>query len=145
MISRRSATDAMLNRAYCGPFEHGDNCASLTRTMKVCSQNRKDLEAWRESTWGQAQEVQKLHVMPKACAELTAPHGSGSGGRRFGSRWSPSLILHREARNGEVMACSPVFVLCAFDTSAVGGRKDYSSRGDESPMNLALASIYPSA
>jgi rRNA pseudouridine-1189 N-methylase Emg1 (Nep1/Mra1 family) len=30
----------------CGHFEHGDKSASLTRTMKVCSQKREELEAW---------------------------------------------------------------------------------------------------
>jgi hypothetical protein len=44
--SRRSASDAMLRRAYCGHFEHGDKSASLTRTMKICSNNRDDLEGW---------------------------------------------------------------------------------------------------
>jgi hypothetical protein len=37
---------AMLHRARCGHFEHGDKSASLTRTMKVCSENRSELEAW---------------------------------------------------------------------------------------------------
>jgi hypothetical protein len=36
----------MLRRAYCGHFEHGDKSASLTRTMKICSNNRDDLEGW---------------------------------------------------------------------------------------------------
>jgi hypothetical protein len=44
---------AMLHRAHCGYFEHGDKSASLTRTMKVCSPNREDLEAWaREHVGG---------------------------------------------------------------------------------------------
>jgi hypothetical protein len=34
--------------------------------------------------------VQKLHVMPEACAEVTAPHGSGFGGRWLELRRSPS-------------------------------------------------------
>jgi hypothetical protein len=46
VVSRRSASDAMLHRTYCGHFEHGDKSASLTRTMKVCSQERVELEAW---------------------------------------------------------------------------------------------------
>ncbi|HSK84776.1 MAG TPA: hypothetical protein VK902_15460 [Rubrobacter sp.] len=46
MISRRSASHAMLHRTYCGHFEHGDKSASLTRTMKVCSQTKGELEAW---------------------------------------------------------------------------------------------------
>jgi hypothetical protein len=46
VISRRSASDAMLHRTYCGHFEHGDKSASLTRTMKVCSNNKGDLEGW---------------------------------------------------------------------------------------------------
>ena len=29
-----------------GQFEHGDKSANLTRTVKVGSQNREDLEAW---------------------------------------------------------------------------------------------------
>ena len=37
---------AMLHRAYCGHFDHGYMSASLTRTMKVCSSNKGDLEAW---------------------------------------------------------------------------------------------------
>lgn len=46
VISRRARNDAMLHRAYCGHFEHGDKSASLTRTMKVCSSDRQELEAW---------------------------------------------------------------------------------------------------
>jgi hypothetical protein len=46
VISRRSATDATLHRAYCGHFEHGDKSASLTRTMKVCSRDKGGLEGW---------------------------------------------------------------------------------------------------
>jgi hypothetical protein len=46
VISRRSAGDAMLHRTYCGHFEHGDKSASLTRMMKVCSNNKGDLEGW---------------------------------------------------------------------------------------------------
>jgi hypothetical protein len=45
MISRRSPSDAMLHRTYCGHFEHGDKSASLTRTMKVCSRSKCELEA----------------------------------------------------------------------------------------------------
>jgi hypothetical protein len=44
---------AMLHRAHCGHLEHADKCASLTRTMKVCSQKREELEAWaREHVGG---------------------------------------------------------------------------------------------
>lgn len=46
VISRRSRNDAMIHRAYCGHFEHGDKSASLTRTMKVCSPDRRELEGW---------------------------------------------------------------------------------------------------
>ena len=46
VISRRSPSDAMLHRTYCGHFEHGDKSASLTRTMKVCSRSRRELEDW---------------------------------------------------------------------------------------------------
>jgi hypothetical protein len=48
-----------------GHFEHEDKSDNLTRIMKVGSQNREDLEACaREHMGGQAQEVQKPHVMP---------------------------------------------------------------------------------
>jgi hypothetical protein len=46
VISRRSPADGMLHRADCGHFEHGDKSASLTRTMKVCSQDKAELEGW---------------------------------------------------------------------------------------------------
>lgn len=46
VISRRSPGDAMVHQAYCGHFKHGDKSASLTRTMKICSNNRDDLEGW---------------------------------------------------------------------------------------------------
>ncbi len=46
VISRRSPNDAMLHRAYCGHFEHGDKGASLTRTMKVCSRDKGEVEGW---------------------------------------------------------------------------------------------------
>jgi hypothetical protein len=52
VISRRSATDAMLHRAYCGHFEHGDKSASLTRTMKVCSLEKEELETWAREHLG---------------------------------------------------------------------------------------------
>jgi hypothetical protein len=41
-----------LRRAYCGHFEHGDKSASLTRTMKIFSQNREELEAWSREHMG---------------------------------------------------------------------------------------------
>lgn len=46
VISRRSPSDAMIHQAYCGHFKHGDKSASLTRTMKVCSNDKGDLEGW---------------------------------------------------------------------------------------------------
>ncbi len=46
VISRRSPSDAMLHRSYCGHFKHGDKSASLTRTMKVCSLDKRELEGW---------------------------------------------------------------------------------------------------
>ncbi len=46
VISRRSPGDGMLHLADCGHFEHGDKSASLTRTMKVCSRNKGQLESW---------------------------------------------------------------------------------------------------
>ena len=36
----------MLHRTFCGHFEHGDKSASLTRTMKVCSGSKRELEEW---------------------------------------------------------------------------------------------------
>ena len=36
----------MLHRTFCGHFEHGDKSASLTRTMKVCSESKSELEEW---------------------------------------------------------------------------------------------------
>jgi len=36
----------MLHRAYCGHFEHGDKSPSLACIMKVCSNNKGDLEGW---------------------------------------------------------------------------------------------------
>jgi hypothetical protein len=58
VISRRSPSDAMLHRAYCGHFEHGEKSASLTRTMKVCSQHKGELEAWAR---------ENLRASPKRC------------------------------------------------------------------------------
>ena len=46
VISRRSPGDAMIHQAYCGHFKFGDESASLTRTMKVCSTSRRELEGW---------------------------------------------------------------------------------------------------
>jgi hypothetical protein len=46
VIRCRSPGDGMLHRAGCGHFEHGDKAASLTHTMKVCSQNKTELEDW---------------------------------------------------------------------------------------------------
>ena len=53
VISRRSPADGMLHRADCGHFEHGDKTASLTRTMKVCSLNRAELEGWARESMSQ--------------------------------------------------------------------------------------------
>ncbi len=53
VISRRLPSNAMLHRADCGHFEHGDQSVSLMRTMKVCSQSKRELEAWaRENIRG---------------------------------------------------------------------------------------------
>jgi hypothetical protein len=46
VISRRSPSDAMIHQADCGHFEFGDESVSLTKTMKVCSASRCELEAW---------------------------------------------------------------------------------------------------
>jgi hypothetical protein len=46
VISRRSPSDAMIHQAGCGHFEFGDESVSLTKTMKVCSASRRELEAW---------------------------------------------------------------------------------------------------
>lgn len=46
VISRRSPSDAMIHQAGCGHFEHGDKSVSLTKTMKVCSASRREIEAW---------------------------------------------------------------------------------------------------
>jgi hypothetical protein len=51
VISRRSPSDAMIHQADCGHFEFGDESVSLTKTMKICSATRRELEAWaREHT-----------------------------------------------------------------------------------------------
>jgi hypothetical protein len=34
------------HRSCCGHFEHGDKSARLTRTMKVCSESKRELEEW---------------------------------------------------------------------------------------------------
>jgi hypothetical protein len=46
VISRRSPSDAMIHQAGCGHFEFGDESVSLTKTMKICSVSRRELEAW---------------------------------------------------------------------------------------------------
>ena len=46
MISRRSHSDAMIHQACYGHFKHRDKSASLTRIMKVCSNNNSGLEGW---------------------------------------------------------------------------------------------------
>ncbi len=52
VISRRSPSDGMLHQVDCGHFEHGDKSVSLTRTMKVCSRDRGDLESWARENMG---------------------------------------------------------------------------------------------
>jgi hypothetical protein len=54
VISRRSPSDAMIHQAYCGHFKHGDKSASLTRTMKVCSSSRRELDRWARENMGAA-------------------------------------------------------------------------------------------
>ncbi len=46
VVSRKSPNDAVIHHAYCGHFKHGDKSASLTRTMKVCSSSRRELDRW---------------------------------------------------------------------------------------------------
>ena len=46
VINRRSPSDAMIHQAGCGHFEFGDESVSLTKTMKICSVSRRELEAW---------------------------------------------------------------------------------------------------
>jgi hypothetical protein len=53
VISRRSPGDGMLHQADCGHFEHGDKGVSLTRTMKICSRNKGELEGWARENMSQ--------------------------------------------------------------------------------------------
>ena len=47
VINRRSPGDAMIHRASCGHLVFdSDEPVSLTRTMKVCSPDKAELEAW---------------------------------------------------------------------------------------------------
>jgi hypothetical protein len=52
VISRRSPSDAMIHQADCGHFEFGDESVSLTRTMKVCSASRRELDRWARENMG---------------------------------------------------------------------------------------------
>jgi hypothetical protein len=52
VISRRSPSDAMIHQADCGHFEFGDESVSLTRTMKVCSASRRELDQWARENMG---------------------------------------------------------------------------------------------
>lgn len=54
VVSRKSSNDATIHHAYCGHFKHGDKSASLTRTMKVCSASRRELDAWARENLGTA-------------------------------------------------------------------------------------------
>lgn len=54
VVSRKSSRDATIHHAYCGHFKHGDKSASLTRTMKVCSASRRELDAWARENLGTA-------------------------------------------------------------------------------------------
>ena len=45
-ISRRSKNDAMIHRGKCGHFKHSDKSASLTANPKICSTDKRELEAW---------------------------------------------------------------------------------------------------
>ena len=52
VINRRSPSDAMIHRASCFHLVFdSDEPVRLTRTMKVCSLDKRELEAWaRENT-----------------------------------------------------------------------------------------------
>ena len=52
VISRRSPSDAMIHQADCGHFEFGDESVSLTKTMKVCSASRRELDQWARENMG---------------------------------------------------------------------------------------------
>lgn len=58
VISRKSASEATIHHAYCGHFKHGNKSASLTRTMKVCSSSRRELDGWARENVG---------TLPKPC------------------------------------------------------------------------------
>ena len=102
VISRRSATDAILHRAYRSHFEHGDKSTNLTRTMKVSSQNREDLEAWaREHVGAGSRGVQA------ACNALGVCGGDGAAKwwLRMARVRVPSVTLSRRlVRTG--LACT---------------------------------------
>jgi len=36
----------MIHQAYCDHFKYGDKSASLTRIMKVCSNDKGELDGW---------------------------------------------------------------------------------------------------
>ena len=52
VVNRRSPSNAMIHRASCGHFVFApDEPVSLTRTMKICSLDKRELEGWaRENT-----------------------------------------------------------------------------------------------
>ncbi len=52
VVSRRSSNVAMIHHGYCGHFKHGDKSASLTRTMKICSSSRRELDRWARENMG---------------------------------------------------------------------------------------------
>jgi hypothetical protein len=54
VVSRKSSNEAMIHHAYCGHFKHGDKSASLTRTMKICSSSRRELDRWARENTGTA-------------------------------------------------------------------------------------------
>ncbi len=54
VVSRRSSKEATIHHSYCGHFKHGDKSASLTRTMKVCSLSRRELDRWAREHMGTA-------------------------------------------------------------------------------------------
>ncbi len=54
VVSRKSSNEAMIHHSYCGHFKHGDKSASLTRTMKVCSTSRRELDRWGRENMGTA-------------------------------------------------------------------------------------------
>jgi hypothetical protein len=59
VINLKSSRGAMIHRASCGHFKHGNKSHSLTAAPKVCFQDRRAYDSWASENREHAQSLRR--------------------------------------------------------------------------------------